>query len=112
MSRRRRFISLVVSIHAPVKERHVGICRIRHGNCCFNSRPCEGATIIFPRCHSAQIVSIHAPVKERLAPFIDIFTLSGFNSRPCEGATQYPQVRPTVSEVSIHAPVKERRLLL
>ena len=77
-----------ISTHAPVKERQgrAGLHPLtpRH----FNSRSCEGATLL----HSLLFG------KHRY-----------FNSRSCEGATQNPHEAISTSSISTHAPVKERR---
>ena len=57
---------------------------------CFNSRPCEGAT---------------------LTTLLQKGQNTGFNSRPCEGATTEPITELALQRVSIHAPVKGRPAL-
>ena len=78
---------LKVSIHAPVKE--------RLDSCCFDA--------------ASSFVSIHAPVKERQHKGFYVVTAIGFNSRSREGATRHPRPLDIAVLVSIHAPVKERR---
>ena len=82
-----------VSIHAPVKERHIE-ADLQAENLGFNPRSREGATIPTGLFSISSFVSIHAPVKERLI----IQTISrqrkSFNPRSREGAT--PVWRPRV----------------
>ena len=123
---------LMVSIHAPVWERH-GAGLTVDGAVGFQSTlPCgsDGRTTVPAGC---QGVSIHAPVWERPAPHRHIrlpgwfqSTLPcGSDSRPCcflpgiprfnprsrVGATDDRELLGAVDQVSIHAPVWERPML-
>ena len=75
----------------------------------FNSRTCEGATVLESVDGFLLAVSIHAPVKVRRGVIQQCRPLQRFNSRTCEGATRIPLYTETVMEVSIHAPVKVRQ---
>ncbi len=76
----------IVSIHAPVKARHI-IRRRYTCRRCFNPRACEGATWLIHR---------------------RILLIVSFNPRACEGATTTELTLLWISGVSIHAPVKAR----
>ena len=80
------YLSFGVSIHAPVKERHIVKNPILDFKC-FNSRSREGATLL---------------------ELNEIPVILSFNSRSREGATFAVDIIAFISFVSIHAPVKER----
>ena len=78
---------LLISIHAPAKERRAG-------------HRIPGIPVQ---------ISIHAPAKERPICRPRLCSKTDFNPRSREGATIPPIPPPLIKLISIHAPAKERR---
>ena len=119
----------VISIHAPLRERHAfragptsailfqstlpygsdmgGSSRSAAGRY-FNPRSLTGATAP-PSDNSPLLsISIHAPLRERRWHTRVLNNLQHFNPRSLTGATWAVAVEAQQEDISIHAPLRER----
>ena len=127
------WVSLKISIHAPLRERRYRMMFTLLHIAYFNPRSLAGATstklIIYASlkfqstlpCGSDRglekdlktkdLISIHAPLRERLVVLLTFFLLTYFNPRSLAGATLVRLKRGVCIMISIHAPLRERLLV-
>ena len=83
--------SLIISIHAPSRERQQVIARRQRAYRHFNPRSLAGATRSPGGGRRWRIISIHAPSRERRSiPVNNGRTAINFNPRSLAGATHFP----------------------
>ena len=101
--------SLIISIHAPSRERQQVIARRQRAYRHFNPRSLAGATRSPGGGRRWRIISIHAPSRERLDEYLDNQMNNTFQStlpRGSDPLSDYDIFSTPL--ISIHAPSRER----
>ena len=121
---------LLISIHAPLRERPPAKCLKRHTyrfqstlpygsdtissqvtlrSSNFNPRSLTGATILWGKFACLIIISIHAPLRERLPPILTGVLAIGISIHAPLRERQWVNLcGEQQNPISIHAPLRER----